>query len=396
MQNYKKIIELLDSEACKSFIKELVNVPPADIALHYRNKLPCDASALALIIQLYKKAAEKLPLWTENYCALTPRSFEQATSQVVASYKSTFISGGKLLVLAGGLGVDEWAFSTAFSSIVSIDNDEGLNEIVAFNSSKLKVNNVKRITTTAEKFISANKETFDCVYTDPDRRDEKGARKITLTDSQPDIIGLYPQLCKITHKIIVKASPMLDIKAAVTELPGVNEVRVIAVKGEVKEILLTSQSGYSGTPNYKAANYENGQWQEFSATPEQDIEISSSHGPYFFEPNAAIIKAGLHHALANNLQLNGIDKNSAYYTGNAAVGFQGRMFKIISVVPFSKSKINAYLKEQNIKAANVAKRNFRLTTEDLKKTFKIKDGGPEYLFFTQQNGQGLMFHCRRG
>lgn len=396
MQNYKKIIELLKDGACKSFINELINVPPADIALHYRNKLPCDASALALIIQVYKKAAEKLPQWVESYCALTPRSFEQATSQVVASYKSTFIKGQKLLVLAGGLGVDEWAFSSSFTSIVSIDNDAGLHEIVAFNNEKLGIKNVKRMTNTAEDFITANTETFDCIYTDPDRRDERGARKITLTDSQPDIVGLYPQLGKIAPKIVVKASPMLDIKAALAELPGVNEVRVIAVKGEVKEILLTSAINFTGNPTYLAANYDNGQWQEYSGTPHADIEIHTSYGDYFFEPNAAIIKAGLHHAYANNLQLSGIDKNSAYYTGNAVEGFQGRMFKIISVTEFSKSKITGYLKQHNITAANVAKRNFRLTTEELKKSFKIKDGGPEYLFFTQQNGKGLMFHCRRG
>lgn len=395
MQNYKKIIELLKDGACKSFINELINVPPADIALHYRNKLPCDASALALIIQVYKKAAEKLPQWVESYCALTPRSFEQATSQAVASYKSTFIKGQKLLVLAGGLGVDEWAFSSSFSSIVSIDNDAGLNEIVAFNNEKLGIKNVKRMTNTAEDFISTNTETFDLIYTDPDRRDERGARKITLTDSQPDIVGLYPQLGKIAPTIVVKASPMLDIKEALGELPGVNEVRVIAVKGEVKEILLTSTINFAGEPIYIAANYEGGRWQEYSGVPHADIEVQTSCGGYFFEPNAAIIKTGLHHAYANNLQLSGIDKNSAYYTGNAAEGFQGRMFKIISVVEFSKSKITGYLKQQNITAANVAKRNFRLTTEELKKTFKIKDGGPEYLFFTQQNGNGLMFHCRR-
>jgi hypothetical protein len=398
MQNYKKICDILGNEECKGFVNKFINHNPAQIALQYHNKLPCDASVLALIIQLYQKAADKLPLWVENYCALSPRSFEQATSQQVALYKSTFISGKKLLILGAGLGADEWAFSKTFHKVVSIEPDEELNEIVAFNFPRLKINNAERVNTTAEDYFVSKQEDFDIIYTDPDRRDDKGLRKITLQQSKPDVITLLPQIWQCAPTLVVKASPMIDIKATLTELSNVAEVRVIALRNEVKEVLFTAKRNYDGQPIIIAANYDTDKgWQEYTAPANIiDAPIQLPTAKYFFEPNTAIIKAGLHHPYATHMGLGLIDPKSAYYVGNDMPDvFMGRSFEILATLEFNKKKILAYLKDKDIHKANVAKRNFRLTADELKKLFKIKDGGEHYLFFTQQNGKGLLYHCIR-
>jgi hypothetical protein len=395
MQNYKKICELLSSEDCKPYVNKLINQNPAQIVLQYSGKIPCDVAALAELIKLYQKAADKLPLWVDNQCALSQRSYEQSTSQLVALYKSTFIKGKKLLILGGGLGVDEWAFSQTFDQIVTIDNDEALNEIVAFNFPKLGIKNAGRISQTAENYLQESIETFDCIYTDPDRRDEKGERKITLQQSTPDIIALLPQLWERTQTLIVKASPLLDINTAVQQLGNVCEVRVIAVKNEVKEILITARKGFTGEVQTIAANHNGAEWQEYSATLTRTSLPEKDKPAYFFEPNTAIIKAGLHQAYAAQLGLGTIDPKTAYYTGNPPIeDFMGRQFTIVHSIPFAKGGVAAYIKQQGLQKANVAKRNFRLSVDEIKKLFKIKDGGNEYLFFTQQANKGIMFHCR--
>lgn len=395
MQNYKKICELLSSEDCKPYVNKLINHDPAQIVLKYSGKIPCDTAALAELIKLYQKAAEKLPLWVDNRCALSQRSYEQSTSQLVALYKSTFIKGKKLLILGGGLGVDEWALSQNFAHTVTIDNDEALNEIVAFNFQKLDIKNVMRITQTAEEYLHESLETFDCIYTDPDRRDEKGERKITLQQSTPDIIALLPKLWERTKTLIVKASPLLDINTTVQQLGNVYEVRVIAVKNEVKEILLTAKKNFEGAVSIVAANYNGNIWQEYRSVPVNVPPPVQENTTYFFEPNTAIIKAGLHHAYATQFALASIDAKTAYYTGTTPVeDFMGRQFSIINAIPFAKASITAYIKQHKLQKANVAKRNFRLSVDEIKKLFKIKDGGNEYLFFTQQGSKGIMFHCR--
>jgi hypothetical protein len=398
MQNYKKICDILGNEECKGFVNKFISHNPAQIAMQYRNKLPCDASVLALIIQLYQKATDKLPLWVQNYCALTTRSFEQATSQTAALYKATFIKGQKLLILGAGLGADEWAFSKTFHKVVSIEPDEELNEIVAFNYPRLEINNAQRVATTAEDYFYTLNEKFDCVYTDPDRRDEKGTRKITLQQSKPDIITLLPKIWECANTLVVKASPMIDIKATLAELGNVAEVRVIAIKNEVKEVLFTAKRNFEGKPIVIAANYDGDKgWQEYTAPDDNyHTPIQQPLASYFFEPNTAIIKAGVHQQYAAQLGLGAIDPKSAYYVGNTMPHeFMGRSFDIVCTLEFNKKKILAYLKDKKIDKANVAKRNFRLTADELKKLFKIKDGGNHYLFFTQQNGKGLLYHCLR-
>lgn len=397
MQNYKKICDLLSNEECKGFVNKFIQLNPSQIALQYRDKLPCDASTLALIVQLYQKGQQKLPAWVQNYCALTTKSFEQSTSQTVALYKTTFIKGTKLLVLGGGLGVDEWALSNTFNQITSIDNDAELNRIVAFNASRLGINNCERLTQTAESFLQDTTDFFDCIYTDPDRRDGQGARKITLQHSTPDIIGLLPTLWKHTKKLIIKASPVIDINDTVKQLGEVSEVRVIAVENEVKEVLFSVEKGFTGQHDTIAANYTNNEWQEITYKGDvSEPPESTATDSFFYEPNLAIIKAGLHKYYAAQLELGLLDEKTAYYTSTQKVSdFMGRAFSIKAIIPFSKKSIVTYLKQHNITKANVAKRNFRLSVDELKKMFTIKDGGDDYLFFTQQQGKPFLYHCTK-
>lgn len=397
MQNYKKICDLLSSDECKGFVNKFLHLNPAQIALQYRDKLPCDASILALIVQLYQKGQQKLPAWVQNYCALTAKSFEQSTSQTVALYKTTFMQGTKLLVLGGGLGVDEWALANTFNQITSIDNDAELNEIVAFNAKRLGFNNCERLTQTAETFLQNTTDFFDCIYTDPDRRDGQGARKITLQHSTPDIIGLLPTLWLHTKKLVIKASPVIDIKDTAKQLGFVSEVRVIALENEVKEVLFTVEKDFAGLHNTIATNFTNNGWQEIANRGETLKPTNSTMADcFFYEPNLAIIKANLHQHYAAQMGLGFLDEKTAYYTSPQKVNdFMGRVFSIKAVIPFTKKSIATYLKQHKIAKANIAKRNFRLSVDELKKMFTIKDGGEDYLFFTQLQGKPFLYHCTK-
>ena len=396
MQNYKKLSDLLDSEECKTYVNQLLHVNPAQIALQYRDKIPCDASVLAYIVKLYQKALLKLPLWVENQCMLTTKSYEQATSQTVALYKSTFIQGKKLLVLGGGLGVDEWAFSKTFNTIISIDNDAELNKCVAYNYKCFQMDNVQRLTQTAEKYLDTLDTAFDCIYTDPDRRDDD-KREISLQTSKPNILELTPILFKYTESIVLKASPLINIQQTVNELKNVNKVKVIAYNNEVKEILFCLEKDYVGEYLITACNYNlpSSEWQEYSAYINgEKYNVESTPANFFYEPNVALIKAGISHNYANNKKLSLISDATAYYTSEKLVNnFYGRSFEIVGEVIFSKKNVTRYLALNNIKKANFSKRNFRLSVEELRKLFLIKEGGDDYFFFTQRNGKQLMYHC---
>ena len=59
--------------------------------------------------------------------------------------------------------------------------------------------------------------------------------------------------------------------------------------------------------------------------------------------------------------------------------FQGRRFEILHEIPFQKSDLKKYIQNQKM---NVTTRNFPLKVEDIKKKYKISDGGTLFAFFT--------------
>jgi len=65
-------------------------------------------------------------------------------------------------------------------------------------------------------------------------------------------------------------------------------------------------------------------------------------------------------------------------------------------VSYSKSAINRYLTNNKISQANVAARGFVDTVEGLRKSFKLKDGGEDYLFFgVDAVNEKWMWHTRK-
>jgi hypothetical protein len=346
-----------------------------------------------------KKGRNKLPFLTSNYCWLPAKSYEQASSELTAYYKSLLFNGDSVLDLSGGLGVDDIAFSKVFSTVFSLDSDEELNEIVKHNFKKIGINNIERLTVFAEDYLANITSKFDLVYIDADRRPAANSKKFLLSDCTPNIIELLPQLKLITNQLLIKLSPMVDLNYCKTEIENIKEIHVVALKNEVKEVLLLINFSKNNSTIIKAVNIINEQnIQEFSELNSFFIETNESNeNTHFYEPNASIIKANLSNNYAQSLGLKMIALNSNFFVGHELIeNFFGRSFKIVESFPFSKSTLKSYLKKKGIVKANINKRNFPINEAEIAKQFDLKTGGDEYLFFTQNNqGEKLFFHCRK-
>lgn len=382
------IIQHLDDDKTKLTIKIKSNLSDT-----------LNANLLIETISNYKKALHKLPTLAAKYCWLPAKSYEQASSELTAFYKSKLVKGNCILDLCGGLGIDDIAFSHHFKKVISLDADEELNEIVKWNFKKLDINNIDRVSVFAEAFIRTNTAIFDLVYMDADRRPGGNLKTFKLEDCTPNIIQILPALKQFTNKLLIKLSPLVDINYCKTVLQNIVEIHVVAVKNEVKEVLLFLNFEKNTAPKIKAINVVNMDWiQQFEYMEIINPEIANIlESVYFFEPNASIIKANLSANYAESLGLKMLAENSHFFIGqNLPINFMGRTFKISHYSIFSKSYLTSYLKENNITKANISKRNFPINEAEIAKQFKIKDGGDDYLFFTQ-NGRGekLFFHCRK-
>ena len=100
---------------------------------------------------------------------------------------------------------------------------------------------------------------------------------------------------------------------------------------------------------------------------------------YLYEPNAALLKSGGFEAVSELFGLDKLHQHSHLYTADAIKDFQGRRFEIKQEIPFQKNDLKKYVQNQKM---NVTTRNFPLKVEDIKKKYKISDGGTLFAFFT--------------
>lgn len=388
---------LPDIDNIKNFdLKSFIN----DSSKHNVFGLKKEYGSLSVILAeqltVYKKAFSKLPIFAENYCFFTKKSYEQSSSERTAVYKSTLFSGKTLLDLSAGLGVDDWAFSKTFGSVISIDNDMALNELVRINFEKLGITNVIRIDADAYDFIKTG-SVYDLIYIDADRR-ISAKKTITLESSEPDILKILPRLFELSESILIKLSPLIDITYLLKTLPGIKDIRVVSVSNEVKEVLvLLNKSWRVKTEIHAVELAVNETVKSFSSSAGTQTKVNvSDKGKYFYEPSASIIKAGLVNEYAAVNGLNAVSKNSVFLTGNVEIkDFMGRQFMIIAQMQFGKSTLKKYLKDRNITSANISCRNFPVKEEGIKKAFGLNDGGEEYLFFTTGIGMKKLFYHGR-
>ncbi len=400
MQKYNLLTKHLNFNL-ENFIVNHINDDKTKLTIKIKSNLTNTFNANLLIetVSSYKKALYKLPTLASKYCWLPAKSYEQASSELTAFYKSKLVKGNFILDLCGGLGVDDIAFAGQFEKVISLDADEELNEIVKWNFKKLNINNIERISIFAEEYIKSNNVVFDLVYMDADRRPGGNLKTFKLEDCTPNIIQILPAVKQFTNKLLIKLSPLVDINYCKTVLQNIVEIHVVAVKNEVKEILLFLNFDNKTEPKVKAINIVNKDCiQQFEYIKINNLEIANLvESVYFFEPNASIIKANLSANYAERLGLKMLAENSHFFVGHSVpTNFMGRTFKISHSGVFSKSFLTNYLKENKITKANISRRNFPINEVEIAKQFKIKDGGDDYLFFTQ-NGKGekLFFHCQK-
>lgn len=347
---------------------------------------------------LYNKAQKKLPHWVKQGCFFTPKSLEQCSSSALALFKSNIFFGNTIVDLCAGLGVDDVHFSEKFKHVISIDVDEELNELVNFNLIKLGVKNITRITNTAEVYLNTLTSKVDLIYLDADRRAETGTKSFSLTESSPNVIELMPVLLTRAQTVLLKLSPLIDITYLRNSFLNIRNIWVVGIHNEVKEILVELNAESKTTfATIKAVSVSNDGDIEFSISNDSDFKNKSAKSDvkWFYEPSNMVIKAGLVDVLAAKNGLTTLSKNSHYMEGTHLVeNYFGRSFRIVAKMPYSKSKVVAYLKYNDITKAHVSARNFVTTVAEIRKTFNLKDGGDSYLFFTvDSNKQKWFYQC---
>ncbi len=351
---------------------------------------------LARQILAKSKCRDKLPTWfnTENIYYPKPLSIEQTSSELTADYKSSLISGNTLIDLTGGYGIDSFFFAKKFTKVIHCELDMKLSKIVRHNFKVLEQNNISCLNKNGIEQLNENKSIYDWVYIDPSRRDELKSKVFKLEDCQPDVSHHLDLFLEHSEKVMIKLSPLLDISLTVKSLKFVKEIHVVAVKNEVKELLILIQKGYEKKIIIKTINIRKNDEQTFTGCfPSTAHAAFSAPKKYLYEPNAALLKSGLFNEVSNNLSVFKLNINSHLYTSEILIDFPGRIFNIHSISKYNKKLLK---KKYKFKSANITTRNFRESVAQIRKKTGIKEGGHDYLFFTTDlEDNSIVIHCTK-
>lgn len=266
-----------------------------------------------------------------------------------------------------------------------VKNGDGIEVLHSFASKKeAAASDSLGITEDQSQSLLKTNLGLKLIFIDPARRDDAGNKVVSLKDCTPDVTLLQEEMLSKADYVIIKLSPMLDWHRAVSELNCVQEVHIISVNNECKELLLVLSARNVGNLRIYCVNDA----QSF-VCDELDMESSSvkialstlEEMQYLYEPNASLMKAGCFSVLSERYGARMLSKNSHLFVSREPIAvFPGRSFRIIAVSSFNKKELKRHL--SGITKANIATRNFPLSVAELRKRLKLKDGGETYIFAT--------------
>ena len=331
-------------------------------------------------------AKRKLPSWaaTEGIVYPPHLSMEQCSSEQTARYKAEMAGRGQRLVdLTGGFGVDFSVMAQSFAEAVYVERQAPLCEIAADNFRLLGLQQATVVCADGTDYLQAMPPA-DLIYIDPARRDDHGGRTYGIADCTPNVLSIRDLLMEKAERVLIKLSPMLDWRKAVTDLGPqyVREVHIVSVANECKELLILLGKGT--TFRLICSNddtvFEPHESHPPHPQPPSALQFYAGNN-YLYSPNASIMKAGCFAELAAHFGIHQLAPNSHLFVSDKqAEDFPGRIFHIDAVTTMNKHDLRQHL--QGLTQANIAVRNFPLSVAELRKRLKLSEGGSTYIFAT--------------
>jgi hypothetical protein len=349
---------------------------------------------LAVQIQTYQLAKKKIPAFKYRNDIIYPPKIhlEQSSSEQTAKFKAQLLQKGRGVDLTGGFGLDAYYLAQTNENVIYTDADQELSSIVDHNFKNLSVNNIQVYDLPADIMLDQLPMQLDWFFIDPSRRSNNNSKIITLEDSQPDILGLQQKLKAKFHHGLIKASPMLSIEKALRQIDQVENVHIVAMNNDVKELLFqvnyTQEVKATKINSYDLSNETNLIYQkEYSNKISFQIQYSDVKD-FLYIPHPAISKAGFFYDLAVDFSVDKIAQATHLYTSKDKLDFPGRCFKVLQIFEYKPKKLKKLFFNENY---HIITKNFGIKSDHITTTWSLQPKGNKYLIaFKDKSGKRLV------
>lgn len=352
--------------------------------------------AAAQQIEGWQTARIKWPsLATEQHFLFPPRlNREQASSEATAQYKAEIAGPISLGAdLTGGMGIDSLFLSKQSNRFDYIEQNPALYEIAKVNLHLLRGDRVSCHNTDCIQWLQQQTDRFDLLFIDPARRDDAGRKVSAFEHCQPNLLQHLELLMQHCDRMMVKASPMIDLNLAISQLQFVNQIHIVAVHGECKEVLFMLSHNTVEPEIICTHLMPNERTQQRFLRSEEQLctpIFAPQIGHYLYEPNPALMKGGAFALICQWFEVMKLDRNTHLYTSDSLTPFPGRRFEVMAEVALDRKALSPFLPDGK---AHVIARNYPVAADRLQQQLKIKEGGDCYIIATTLAGRKTAYIC---
>lgn len=313
----------------------------------------------------------------------TPDALEQATRARVADHRAArlaaAIPGGSVIDIGCGIGGDLLAFSRAGLVAAGIDQDPVRVSMAEANLAALGLAGAVLVGDAA----TIDPSGFDAAFSDPARRGGRG-RVFDVDGWSPP----WPWVLELlTRRSLVKVAPGIGHDL----VPPRVEAEWVSDRGEVKEAVLWSPD-LSTTDRRATVIGERG----LATLTDEDapslgaggVEVRGV-GEFLYEPDGAVIRAGLVTAVAAGVRGGLIDEHIAYVTSDSSFRTPfARGYRVLEELPYREKPLKAALRERGIGRLTIKKRGVQVVPEELRTRLSLKGDHEATLVMTRVAGHG--------
>lgn len=308
----------------------------------------------------------------------TPDALEQATRSRVADHRAARLAAaipdGSVIDLGCGIGGDLLAFARAGLVAAGIDQDPVRVAMARANLAALGLPGAVQVGDATTVDVSG----FGAAFADPARRGGRG-RVFDVdgwTPPWPWVLDL------LRRRALVKVAPGIGHDLVP---PGV-EAEWVSDGGEVKEAVLWSPD--LSTTDRRATVIGEGGLATLTQEDDPGADVRAV-GDYLYEPDGAVIRAGLVTAVAAGVGGGLIDPHIAYVTSDEPFRTPfARGYRVVEHLPYREKQLRAALHERGVGRLTIKKRGVQVVPEELRKRLALKGDAEATLVMTRVAGQG--------
>ena len=336
------------------------------------------AAAATTQAQLREKAVAKLGE-PARLMFFTPDALEQATRARVADHRAArlaaAIPGGSVIDLGCSIGGDLLAFSRAGLVAAGIDQDPVRVAMAEANLAALGLGGAVLVGDATTLDTSG----FDAAFADPARRGGRG-RVFDVEGWTPPwswVLGL------LTRRSLVKVAPGIGHDL----VPAGVEAEWVSDGGEVKEAVLWSPSLWTTERRATVISAHGLATLTDEDDPGADVR---EVGAFLYEPDGAVIRAGLVQAVAAGVHGRLIDPHLAYVVADDSFRTPfARSYRVLEELPYREKPLRAALRQRGIGRLTIKKRGVAIVPEELRKRLALSGDAEATIVLTRMAGRGV-------